>query len=121
MTDPASAVAGSDLIILVVADPPAVESVVERILPALRSGQILIQSSTVSAACNRLCASLVMATGADFLEAPFTGSKPAAASAAQTVFYVGGRGRGARARASGPGAAVKGDFCMSERSVRPLR
>jgi 2-hydroxy-3-oxopropionate reductase len=50
---------------------------------------VVIQSSTVDAACNQRCAERVVATGALFLEAPFTGSKPAAV-ARQTVFYVGG-------------------------------
>jgi len=87
--DPAAAILGAELIILVVADPPAVESVLTQLLPALRPGQILMQSSTVDAACNRACAQAIAPTGALFLEGPFTGSKPAAL-ARQTVFYMGG-------------------------------
>jgi 3-hydroxyisobutyrate dehydrogenase-like beta-hydroxyacid dehydrogenase len=87
--DPAAAVAASDLAILVVADPPAVEAVVARILPALAPGKVLVQSSTISAACTRAVAEQVAGRGAAFLDAPFTGSKPAA-QARQTVFYAGG-------------------------------
>jgi 3-hydroxyisobutyrate dehydrogenase-like beta-hydroxyacid dehydrogenase len=87
--DPARAATGAEVAIIVVSDPPAVDSVLARILPALAEGQVVVQSSTVDAACNRRCAERVAATGALFLEAPFTGSK-LAAEARQTVFYVGG-------------------------------
>jgi 3-hydroxyisobutyrate dehydrogenase-like beta-hydroxyacid dehydrogenase len=83
------AVEDAEAIIVVVADPPAVESVLEQILPALRPGQLVIQSSTISAKWTLKFAEMVKSTGASFLEAPFTGSKPAAESR-QTVFYLGG-------------------------------
>ena len=89
VSDPAEAVRGAELIILVVADPPAVEQVLDRIEPAFHKGQILAQSSTISAAWTRKFAARVEKTGARFLEAPFTGSKPAAA-ARKNVFYTGG-------------------------------
>jgi len=87
--DAAEAVRDAELVILVVADPPAVEAVLDKILPALGPGQIVAQASTVSAEWNHKFAARVAETGAAFLEAPFTGSKPAAA-ARQTVFYIGG-------------------------------
>jgi len=83
------AVEGAEAIIVVVADPPAVQSVLEQILPVLGDGQLVIQSSTISAKWTLEFADMVEATGAAFLEAPFTGSKPAA-EARQTVFYLGG-------------------------------
>jgi len=83
------AVEGAQFIIVVVADPPAVQSVLEQILPVLGSGQLVIQSSTISAKWTLRFADMVQKTGAAFLEAPFTGSKPAA-EARQTVFYLGG-------------------------------
>src|SRR5476651_1320351 len=87
--DLAKAVADAEMIIVVVADPPAVESVLSVIVPHLKPGQIVAQSSTISARWTKLFAEKVEATGADFLEAPFTGSKPAA-EARKTVFYLGG-------------------------------
>jgi len=87
--DAARAVEGAELIFLVVADPPAVESVLDQIEPSLTEGQLLIQSSTISPEWTHRFAERVQSTGATFLEAPFTGSKPAA-EARQTVFYVGG-------------------------------
>ncbi len=87
--NPADAVRDTDLIIIVVSDPAAVTSVLDRIVPALGPGQIVAQASTVSAAWNLKFAARVEATGARFLEIPFTGSKPAAIDR-KTVFYVGG-------------------------------
>jgi 3-hydroxyisobutyrate dehydrogenase-like beta-hydroxyacid dehydrogenase len=72
--DLASAVHDAEMIVIVVADPPAVESILDVIVPLLKPGQLVAQSSTISA---------------EFLEAPFTGSKPAA-EARKTVFYLGG-------------------------------
>jgi 3-hydroxyisobutyrate dehydrogenase-like beta-hydroxyacid dehydrogenase len=85
----AKAVTDAELIIIVVADPPAVESLLNVIVPHLKPGQIVAQSSTISASWTKLFAQRIVATGADFLEAPFTGSKPAA-EARKTVFYLGG-------------------------------
>lgn len=87
--DARAAASASDLLILVVADPAAVSQVLDLIGPALRPGQIVVQSSTIDAASSRAFAARVEAAGAAFLEAPFTGSKPAAA-ARKTVFYTGG-------------------------------
>jgi len=83
------AIADAEMIIIVVADPPAVESLLNEIVPHLKPGQIVVQSSTISAKWSLQFAQQVEATGASFLEAPFTGSKPAA-EARKTVFYLGG-------------------------------
>ncbi len=87
--DLVKAVTDAELIIIVVADPPAVKSLLDVIVPVLKPGQIVAQSSTISAHWTKLFAQRVEATGAAFLEAPFTGSKPAA-EARKTVFYLGG-------------------------------
>ncbi len=83
------AVEGAQLIFLVVADPPAVAEVLDLIEPSLRPGQILVQSSTISPEWTHRFAERVAKSGCKYLEAPFTGSKPAA-EARQTVFYIGG-------------------------------
>jgi 3-hydroxyisobutyrate dehydrogenase-like beta-hydroxyacid dehydrogenase len=83
------AVKDAEMIIIVVADPPAVESLLNEIVPHLKPGQLVAQSSTISAKWSKQFARQVEATGAIFLEAPFTGSKPAA-EARKTVFYLGG-------------------------------
>jgi 3-hydroxyisobutyrate dehydrogenase-like beta-hydroxyacid dehydrogenase len=85
----AAAVQDADFVIIVVADPPAVQGVLDEIQTVLRAGQIVLQASTISAEWTRKFSAQVQATGATFLEAPFTGSKPAAEKR-QTVFYIGG-------------------------------
>jgi 3-hydroxyisobutyrate dehydrogenase-like beta-hydroxyacid dehydrogenase len=87
--DLVKAVADAQMVIIVVADPPAVEGILDQIVPHLKRGQLVAQSSTISAHWTKLFAKRVQATGADFLEAPFTGSK-LAAEARKTVFYLGG-------------------------------
>jgi 3-hydroxyisobutyrate dehydrogenase-like beta-hydroxyacid dehydrogenase len=87
--DLAKAVKDAEMIIIVVADPPAVGGILDVIVPQLGPGQIVAQSSTISAAWTRRFCERVEATGALFLEAPFTGSK-LAAEARKTVFYLGG-------------------------------
>ena len=79
----------AEIIFIIVADPPAVESILDQIKSKLRPSQLVIQSSTISAKWTRFFAAEVAKTGAMFLEAPFTGSKPAAEQR-QTVYYLGG-------------------------------
>lgn len=89
MDSPEAVTEASDVVQIVVAGPPAVESILARILPKLGAGKIVLQSSTIDPASSAKFREQVVATGARYLEAPFTGSKPAAA-AKQTVFYLGG-------------------------------
>jgi 3-hydroxyisobutyrate dehydrogenase-like beta-hydroxyacid dehydrogenase len=77
------------VLIVVVADPPAVESVLKAMLPALGREHLVIQSSTIGPSDSARFSNLIQATGARYLEAPFTGSKPAA-EAKKTIFYLGG-------------------------------
>ncbi len=83
------AVEDAEVIFIIVADPPAVQSVLDKIETRLDRGVLVIQSSTISAKWTLLFAEQVQRTGALFLEAPFTGSKLAAAQR-QTVYYLGG-------------------------------
>ncbi|MGI8906329.1 MAG: NAD(P)-dependent oxidoreductase [Candidatus Sumerlaeaceae bacterium] len=83
------AVQGAEFVIIVVADPAAVESILKQALPHLVTGQTIIQCSTISAEWTHRFAKQVRGTGADFLEAPFTGSRPAAEQR-KTVFYTAG-------------------------------
>ncbi|MBE2214171.1 MAG: NAD(P)-dependent oxidoreductase [Opitutaceae bacterium] len=79
----------ADIVQIVVADPPAVRGVIESILPALGPGKIVVQSSTIDPASSDAFRTMVLERGARYLEAPFTGSKPAAEQR-QTVYYLGG-------------------------------
>lgn len=86
---PEAVTRAADVIQIVVADPAAVEAVINRILPELGPGKVVIQSSTIDAESSERFAALVEGRGARYLAALFTGSKPAAEQK-QTVFYLGG-------------------------------
>lgn len=89
-TDTPDAVArAAEVVQIVVADPPAVRAILDAILPALGPGKTVVQSSTIDPKSSDEFSAKVTATGAAYLEAPFTGSKPAAEQR-QTVFYLGG-------------------------------
>ncbi len=88
-SSPEDVASAADIVQIVVADPPAVRAVMERIVPVLGPGKIVVQSSTIDPQSSDEFRTLVLATGARYLEAPFTGSKPAAQQK-QSVFYLGG-------------------------------
>lgn len=85
----AAVAAAADVIQIVVADPPAVRVVLADILPVLGPGKVVVQSSTIDPASSEEFRALVVQRGARYLEAPFTGSRPAAEQR-QTVYYLGG-------------------------------
>jgi 3-hydroxyisobutyrate dehydrogenase-like beta-hydroxyacid dehydrogenase len=81
--------AAADVTHIVVADAPAVASVLDDILPVLGRGKAVVQSSTIDPASAAAFAARVTETGAAYVESPFTGSKPAAESGT-VVFFMGG-------------------------------
>jgi 3-hydroxyisobutyrate dehydrogenase len=85
---PEAVAAAADVVQIVVADPPAVQEILSRILPALGSGKIVVQSSTIDPASSENFRQLVIASGARYVEAPFTGSKPAAEDR-KSVYFLG--------------------------------
>ena len=86
--DPQAAVRGATVVALVLADGPATAAVVERILPDLGPGMTVCQHATIGVDEVATLAARVRATGARFLDMPFTGSLPAA-QARQNVFFCG--------------------------------
>ena len=82
-------VAASDVTHIVVADPSAVSAVLDAITPALGPGKAVVQSSTIDPKSATAFAARVHASGAAYVESPFTGSKPAAESGT-VVFFMGG-------------------------------
>jgi len=89
LSSPEAVSQASDVIQIVVADPPAVQSVLDRIVPLLSPNKVIVQSSTIDPESSEQFRLLVTSRGARYLEAPFTGSKPAAEER-KTVYYVGG-------------------------------
>lgn len=108
--DIAAAVRDAELVLIVVADPVAVASVLERIAPELTPGTTVAQHSTIGVDDTHAAAAAVRGRGARFLDMPFTGSKPAAEKR-ETVFFVGDD--------DGSLAAVEAVFKRLSRAVLP--
>lgn len=89
---PAEAAAGAEVLFTMLADPAAVAACFEGadgILSQLASGTVVIDSSTISQPVTLKIAEQVGAKGAQFLDAPVTGSKNEAESG-KLGFLVGG-------------------------------
>ena len=89
---PREAAAAADVLLTIVSDPPALESVLwgaDGALAGLRKGSILVDSSTVSPALARRIAAACAERGAEFLDAPVTGGTWGAEKG-ELVFMVGG-------------------------------
>jgi 2-hydroxy-3-oxopropionate reductase len=89
---PAGAARNADVVWMCVSDTAAVEQVLfgeGGVESVLRSGTIVVDSSTISPARTRDFAERVRARGADYVDAPVTGSKIGAQNA-QLIFIVGG-------------------------------
>lgn len=86
---PLSAAQAGDVLQLVVADPMAVSQVLDAITPALGPTKTVVQSSTIDPESAKEFSRRVRATGAAYVEAPFTGSKPAAEQRA-SIYFLGG-------------------------------
>ena len=89
---PGEVAAASDVIVTIVSDPPAVESVLwgdAGVFTGLRRGSVIIESSTVTPNLEKRAAAAAAALGAEFLEAPVTGGTWGAEKG-ELVFMVGG-------------------------------
>jgi 3-hydroxyisobutyrate dehydrogenase-like beta-hydroxyacid dehydrogenase len=86
---PEAVASAADIVHIVVADPPAVRALLARIAPVLGRGKVVVQSSTIDPASSEEFRAVAAAAGSRYLEAPFTGSKPAA-ERRELVFYLGG-------------------------------
>jgi 3-hydroxyisobutyrate dehydrogenase len=91
-SSPAEVARDADVIISIVSDTAAMEEVVcgkDGILEAIRSGAVLIDSSTISPTVSRRLACQLAAKGASMLDAPVTGSKHGAEKG-ELTFMIGG-------------------------------
>ena len=84
-----AAVADAEVISIYLKDVPALRAVMARLEPVLREGQIVLNHATVDLATTHGLNALCAERGCRFLDAPFTGSKLAAAGG-QLVYYTGG-------------------------------
>ena len=79
----------ASIIQIFVRDDEALQSVLEQMAPALGEGHLVMNHATVSPEATRAAAAFCQACGADFLDAPFTGSKLAAQNG-RLAYYLGG-------------------------------
>src|SRR5438874_11867783 len=94
VASPAEAARHADIVYIIVSDTAAVEEVVTGkggILETLRTGAIVIDSSTISPSVSRKLACLSAGKGAAWLDAPVTGSKHGAEKG-ELTFMIGGDG-----------------------------
>ena len=81
--------ARATIIHVVVSDEEALLSVIRTLAPGLTAAHRIIQSTTVDSGTSSEAKAIVEDRGARYLEAPFTGSLPAAQQR-QTIFFLGG-------------------------------
>lgn len=89
---PAEAAAEAEAVWMCVSDTEAVKQVLfaeNGVEPGLREGMVVVDSSTISPFAEKEFAARVRQRGADYVDAPITGSKIAAESG-QLIFMVGG-------------------------------
>lgn len=87
--DPADLAARCDVIVTSVADDAALCRVVDRLLPGLAPGKVVVDTSTVAIDTARRVAARIAAAGAGFLDAPVSGGVEGARRGA-LVMMVGG-------------------------------
>ena len=87
--DPASVARDSEILQIFVADDQALQDTLNALIPALGPRHVVLSHATVAPQTVRQLAADITATGAAFLDAPFTGSRDAAAQG-QITYYIGG-------------------------------
>src|SRR4029077_18664294 len=91
--NPAEAAKGAEVVWIFVSDTAAVEQVLfgsNGVESVLAAGMTVVDSSTISPSSERNFAERVRAKGAEYIDAPVTGSKIGAAEG-KLVFIVGGK------------------------------
>lgn len=82
-------VADCDVIMLCLADDSAVQQVISQILPQLRSGQIIVDFSSLSVAATQQLAAQVTQAGAHWVDAPVSGGVMGAEQGSLVMFAGG--------------------------------
>ncbi len=89
LSSPHEVAEAAGIIQIFVRDSAALIEAIEDMKPALKAGHLIMNHATVSKQATLEAAKLVEATGAAFLDAPFTGSKMAAQNG-KLSYYIGG-------------------------------
>ena len=96
--DAPAAVAGAEVVFIMVPDTPDVEATVAKIEPALKSGQLVIDMSTISPRAERTIAARLKQLGVDYLDAPVSGGDVGAKEGTLTIMVGGDEAAFERAR-----------------------
>jgi 3-hydroxyisobutyrate dehydrogenase len=88
--DAAAAVHGAEVVFTMVPDTPDVEQVAAQIAPALDSGAVVVDMSTIAPAGARRVADQLAQRKVEFLDAPVSGGEPGAIEGTLTIM-VGGK------------------------------
>lgn len=83
------AVADCDFVFLCVGDDPDVYVVVEKALPAMKPGTVMVDHTTVSAQCARNCFSQAREKNIGFVDAPISGGEAGAQNGQLTIMCGG--------------------------------
>ena len=97
-SEPGAVARAADILQIFVTDDAALRETVHALLPALGPHHVVISHATVAPQTVRDLAGKVRAAGAAFLDAPFTGSRDAAAQGQINYYVSGDAGALARAR-----------------------
>lgn len=89
LADPSEAAGQAEVILLYLKDAPAVRQAFAAVLPQLGPGKALVNHATIDLETTAFLEEACRAAGCDFLNAPFTGSRNAAADG-KLVYYAGG-------------------------------
>nr|WP_281396721.1 NAD(P)-dependent oxidoreductase [Roseospira visakhapatnamensis] len=98
---PAAVARTADVVLVIVSDTPAVESVVAGsggLLGAVRPGHLVIDMGTTAVATTRALAARVAGAGADYVDAPVSGGQVGAEQATLSIMAGGTEAAIARAR-----------------------
>jgi 3-hydroxyisobutyrate dehydrogenase-like beta-hydroxyacid dehydrogenase len=87
--DPAAVADASDILQIFISDDDALRGTMSRLLPSLGERHVVLCHATVSPQTVREMADAARERGATLLDAPFTGSRDAAAQG-QITYYIGG-------------------------------
>lgn len=96
-TGPIAVAGQAEIVVLMLTDTKAVESVVEALLPGLRPGHLIVDMGTTAVGATRMLAARVRGFGADWLDAPVSGGTVAAEAGALTIMAGGSEAAFARA------------------------
>src|SRR5713101_8594637 len=96
--DAAASVADAEIVFVMVPDTPDVEATVAKIEPALKSGQLIVDMSTISPMAERKIAARLKPRGIDYLDAPVSGGDVGAREGTLTIMVGGDETAFVRAR-----------------------